>query len=76
VSSPAHAGGLRGTRTKGTMVGKICILRKRMWNVCIMCSKSVELMAYDRDTTMELMCFGSQALIRNGQFWRKQNRST
>ena len=55
MSPPAYAGGLRGTETKGTMVGKICILRKRMWNVCIMCSKSVELMAYDRDTTMELM---------------------
>lgn len=55
VSPPAYSGGLRGTKTKETMVGKICILRKRMWNVCIMCSKTVELMAYDRDTTMELM---------------------
>jgi len=55
VSPPAYGGGLRGTETKGTMARKICILRKRMWNVCIMCSMSVELMAYDRDTTMELM---------------------
>lgn len=55
VSSPAYSGGLRGTKTKETMVGKICILRKRMWNVCIMCSKTVELMVYDKDTTMELM---------------------
>lgn len=55
MSPPAYSGGLRGTKTKETMVGKICILRKRMWNVCIMCSKTVELMAYDRDTTMELM---------------------
>lgn len=55
LSPPAYSGGLRGTKTKETMVGKICILRKRMWNVCIMCSKTVELMAYDRDTTMELM---------------------
>lgn len=55
VSPPAYSGGLRGTKTKETMVGKICILRKRMWNVCIMCSKTVELMAYDRDTTIELM---------------------
>lgn len=55
MSPPAYAGGLRGTETKGTVVGKICILRKRMWNVCIMCGKSVELMTYDRGTTMELM---------------------
>lgn len=52
MSPPAYSGGLRWTKTKETMV---CILRKRMRNVCIMCSKTVELMAYDRDTTMELM---------------------
>lgn len=55
MSPPSYSGGLRGTKTKETMVGKICILRKRMRNVCIMCSKIVELMAYDRDTAMELM---------------------